>query len=84
VGENGDFDLAPGKQKVGMMALFLRYRSDAIDEIESRPKVGKTICAEEVVVMEDFPIRQFRAQRFDYFGSERRYAAPAGNAGLVG
>src|SRR5207248_10045824 len=41
VGENPDVDLSPGKSQVGMMALFLGNRRDAIDEIQPGEEIGK-------------------------------------------
>ncbi len=54
------------------------------DEIESLLEIGEAENLVQVVLVDDFPIGQFRVERVQRIALERGNAAAAGDAGLVG
>jgi len=79
-----DPGLAPREQNVGMVALFLGQRADAIYEGERFDEIGKGKCTVKVMLVDHVPLRNALVQRLKFFALERRYSAAAWNAILVG
>src|SRR5580704_5389592 len=79
-----DFGFAPGQQNVGMMTLFFGERSYAIHEIERLLEVGEGEGASDVVLVDHAPPRNNFVQRLEFLALERRHAATARDAFLVG
>jgi hypothetical protein len=66
------------------MALFLGYRTRAVDELEGRLKIREPKDSEEVVAVGRIPSRKFGEKRCDRVALERRHIAFARNALLIG
>ena len=79
-----DLSFAPGEQNVGMMALLLRDRTYAIDEVERLLEIGKLECAGDVVLVDDVPVGELMAKRVKFRAVKRRSASAAGCAGFAG
>ena len=58
----GDFNLAPGQQDVGMMALLFRDGADPIDKVERGLEVREGVGAADVVFIDDPPLRKLVAE----------------------
>ena len=67
-----------------MMSLFLGQRSHPIYELQRLGEVGKFILACDVVLFYHVPLRNDLVQILEFLSFERRRAASAGNALLVG
>src|SRR5580700_8991707 len=80
----GDFGFAPSQQNVGMMPLLLGQRAYTIHEIERLLKIGKGEGASDVMLFYHTPLGDDLVERFEFLALERRHAATAGDAFLVG
>jgi len=66
-----------------MMGLFFRNGPGAIDEIQRLPEVRKAEHSVQMMLIYDFPVRNFSPQGLQRIAFERRNAAAAGNARFV-
>ena len=84
VGPESDLGFAPGEEDVGVMALLFGEGSDQIYEGEGLGEVREFERAMDMVVVGDRPGWNVLVQGFEFVALERRDAAAAGNALLVG
>src|ERR1700733_4230187 len=78
-----DLGLTPSEQNVWMMALLFCDLAHSIDESQSGLEVGKLEDANDVMLVDDFPLRrvgQLTMELRQISPLERRHAAAAGNA----
>jgi hypothetical protein len=81
VREQGDAELSPTHQQVGVMALALRDLAEPVRQRKGLAEVLHPEVALEVVTADQRPIaRNLSPKALDSFSSERRNAALAGNA----
>ena len=78
VRKNSDFNLAPRKEDVRMVAFFFRDSPHAIHEIEAIFKVRKGKTLRQMVLTDYVPTLQLAQQPFDISAFQRRNAALQG------
>jgi hypothetical protein len=75
---------APRQAKIRMMAFLLRDGAHAVHEIERCLEIGKQKTLRDMVLFDDFPVRQLLGESHQYRAFQRRDAAPARYAVLFG
>src|ERR1700674_5602819 len=55
-----DLDLAPSQQNIGMMTLLLGEFANAVHESQGGLKIGEFVCAHDVMLVDDIPLRGLR------------------------
>ena len=82
-----DLNLAPSEQNIGMMPLLLGNLSNTVHKGECGTKIWELVGAYQMVLAHDIPMRrlcQLAMNLGEVLPLERRNAAPARNAGLIG
>jgi hypothetical protein len=58
VGINPDVHFSPSQAKIGVMAFGFGHRADAIHKIQASFEIGEGESFREVVLLNDYPIRE--------------------------
>src|ERR1051325_3709791 len=72
MGPDGHFRFPPPEANVGMLTLLLARLANPIYKIKRFTKVAKVVTRQQMMLVDNLPVRDFRRERLDLFTLHRR------------